>query len=462
LTRNKSRVWSFFSSVGLTIALLAIIVLVSIIGTVVPQRESAAELAMRIPPGLFSFLQTMQLFDLYHSILFFLLLGLLSINLIICSINRFPQAWRHFRAKPSPENFDVFKDLSEDAIINTKQDQKVIAEIAATSMKSRFRGYQCQKTTDGLYLYGDKGRSSYFGVYVVHLSILILIVGVVIGSLFGIEGYVNIGEGETVNKIDLRDKEQTLPLPFAVRCDRFTIEFYENGAPKTYRSELTFLKNGQAASSGQLLVNHPLGFEGIRFYQSSYGLTSEGKVSLSLFKNGKKSQDISVGLGETFVLPGKEGKVNVLRVEENLMKMGPAIKLAVVSSQGETVFWVFRHIDKIKEVNPGIVQQIPMFNPGLFRPYVFVINGVQEKYYTGLQVNSDPGLPVVAAAAFLMFIGLMLVFFSSHRQVWLRVDVRGENTRISIAGRSHKDAVGLERDIKKILARIKTRLESSQ
>jgi cytochrome c biogenesis protein ResB len=61
----------------------------------------------------------------------------------------------------------------------------------------------------------------------------------------------------------------------------------------------------------------------------------------------------------------------------------------------------------------------------------------------------------------LMFIGLMLVFFSSHRQVWLRIDVRGENTRISIAGRSHKDAVGLERDIKKIIARIKTRLESA-
>jgi cytochrome c biogenesis protein len=210
-----------------------------------------------------------------------------------------------------------------------------------------------------------------------------------------------------------------------------------------------------------LLVNHPLSFEGFRFYQSSYGLTSEGKASLSLFKNGKKSQDVLVGLGETFVLPGKEGKVNVLRVEGNLMNMGPAIKLAVVSSQGETAFWVFRHIDKIKEMNPGIVQQIPMFNPGLFRPYVFVINGVQEKYYTGLQVNSDPGLPIVAAAAFLMFIGLMLVFFSSHRQVWLWIDMRGENTRISIAGRSHKDAVGLKRDIKNILVRIKERLESS-
>jgi cytochrome c biogenesis protein len=460
LIKNKFRVWPFFSSVGLTIALLAIIVLISIIGTIVPQRDAAAELAGRIPPGLFSFLQMTQIFDLYHSVWFFLLMGLLSLNLIVCSINRFPQAWRHFRAKPSPENLDVFKALSADAIINTKQDQKVIAEIAATAMKSRFRGYQCQKTTDGLYLYGDKGRIAYFGVYVVHLSILIFIVGVVIGSLLGIEGYVNIGEGETVNKIDLRDKDQTLLLPFAVRCDRFTIEFYENGAPKTYRSDLTFLKNDQVASQEQLFVNHPLSFEGIRFYQSSYGLTSEGKASLSLFKNGEKSQEISVGLGESFVLPGKEGKVNVLRVEENLMNMGPAVKLAVVSSRGETVFWVFRHIDKIKEMNPGIVQQTPMFNPGLFRPYVFVINGVQEKYYTGLQVNSDPGLPVVAGAAFLMFIGLMLVFFSYHRQVWLRVDVRGENTRISIAGRSHKDAVGLKRDIKNILVRIKERLES--
>src|SRR5664280_3761951 len=100
------------------------------------------------------------------------------------------------------------------------------------------------------------------------------------------------------------------------------------------------------SSQGQLLVNSPLSFEGIRFYQSSYGLTSEGKASLSLFKNGKKSQEILVGLGETFVLPGKEGKVQVLRVEGNLMNMGPAIKLAVVSSQGETVFLSLIHISE--------------------------------------------------------------------------------------------------------------------
>jgi len=462
LTKNKSRVWSFFSSVGLTIALLAIIVLVAIVGTIVPQRDAAGHLASQISPGLFSFLQTMQIFDLYHSILFFLLLGFLFINLIVCSINRFPHAWRQFRFKSSPANPDIFRGISEDAVIVTGQDEKVVTEIASAAMKSLFRGYSNQKTEEGLYLYGDKGRISYFGVYVVHLSILVLIAGVVIGSLFGIEGYVNIGEGQIVNKIDLQDKDQKLFLPFAVRCDRFIIEFYDNGAPKTYRSDLTFLKNDQVAAQGQVLVNHPLSFEGLRFYQSNYGLTSDGKASLSVFKNGKKSQDISVGLGETFILPGKEGKVQVLRVEEDLMNMGQAVKLSVASARGETVFWIFRHIDKIKEMNPGIVEQIPMFNPGLFSPYIFVVSDIQEKYYTGLQVSKDPGLPVVVAAALLMFIGLMLVFFSSHRQIWLRMDAQAEGTKISIAGRSNKDAVGLQRDIKNILARIKGKLESSR
>ena len=170
MTGNQSRVWSLFSSVGLTIVLLAIIVLLSIIGTVVPQGDAEAQLALLIPPGLFSFLQAMQIFDLYHSVWFFLLAGLLSANLIVCSINRFPQAWRHFRAKPSPANQYVFQDITEDAIINTNQDHKVVAEIAAATMKSRFRDCQSQKTADGLYLYGEKGRFSQLFSYRGHFG----------------------------------------------------------------------------------------------------------------------------------------------------------------------------------------------------------------------------------------------------------------------------------------------------
>ena len=192
-----------------------------------------------------------------------------------------------------------------------------------------------------------------------------------------------------MNAIDLRGGKGTRPLPFAVRCDRFTIEFYENGAPKTFRSDLTFLKDNRIIHQGPLMVNHPISIDGLRFYQASYGQAPEGKATLSFLKNGRKGEDKALAVGDSFELPGREGTVHVLRLEENLMQMGPAIKLSVRSTRGETVFWVFRHIDKIREMNPGIIEQVPLFNPGLFSPYVFVLNGMAEKYYTGLQVNSE-------------------------------------------------------------------------
>ena len=454
MSSQKSGIWSFFSSVKLTIVILAGIVCISVVGTVVPQQESAREMMQHMSPGLVSFLRTMQVFDIYHSIWFFLFMGFLFLNLVICSLNRFPGAWRRFRANVSPDEEAVFKGLSPEAMLRTKTAAKTVADVVSAAMKGKWRRLQRLDGDKGITLCGEKRNISHLGVYIVHASVLLLIAGAVIGSLFGIEGSVNINEGETVNAIDLRGGKGTRPLPFAVRCDRFTIEFYENGAPKTFRSDLTFLKDNRIIHQGPLMVNHPISIDGLRFYQASYGQAPEGKATLSFLKNGRKGEDKALAVGDSFELPGREGTVHVLRLEENLMQMGPAIKLSVRSTRGETVFWVFRHIDKIREMNPGIIEQVPLFNPGLFSPYVFVLNGMAEKYYTGLQVNSDPGAPIVAVAAVLMIVGLLMVFFTSHRRVWIRIDTNQGLTRISIAGRSHKDAAGLEREMKRLLEKI--------
>ena len=167
---------------------------------------------------------------------------------------------------------------------------------------------------------------------------------------------------------------------------------------------------------------------------------------------------VAVAMGEVFDLPGQEGKVQVLRIEENLMKMGPAVKLSIKSPKGETVFWIFQHIDKIMEANPGIVQQVPLFNPGLFQPYTFTLIGMEEKYYTGLQVARDPGVPLVMTASVLMILGLILAFFASHRQVWIRIDRQGERTRLSVAGKGYKNPMGLDREIKHLLTDLRGRM----
>jgi len=92
-----------------------------------------------------------------------------------------------------------------------------------------------------------------------------------VGSFFGFDAYVNILAGEQIDTVMLRKTMRPLKLDFTVRCDKFTVDFYENGAPKEYRSDLSFLVKGKEMAKEKLLVNHPVEFMGITFYQANYG-----------------------------------------------------------------------------------------------------------------------------------------------------------------------------------------------
>ena len=102
-TKNSNVIWDFFTSVNLTILLLIILAITSIAGTIIPQQESAAEFAQKINPGFFRLFSFLQLFDMYHSIWFRILIGLLALNLIVCSLNRFPATWKLFKTSPRPD-----------------------------------------------------------------------------------------------------------------------------------------------------------------------------------------------------------------------------------------------------------------------------------------------------------------------------------------------------------------------
>ena len=462
MTKDKSGIRSFFASVQLAIALLFLIAFFALVGTLVPQRDAAVAFAENISPVLFPFLQKMQIFDLYHSVWFILLSGLLAVNLIICSLDRFPLAWRRFRMRHEPINEGVFRDVPPENTFSVRTDVQTAADAALSLLRRKYRAVERADAANGVWFSAQKGRFALFGVYIVHVSILVLIAGAILGSVFGIEGYVHIPEGETAEAISLRGAGAPLPLPFAVRCDKFTVEFYENGMPKTFQSDLTFLREGREVRSAKLLVNHPVEFEGFRFYQSSYGAAPGGKATLALSREGAARDIMNVSAGYSFALPGKEGVFQVLRVEENLMSMGPAVKVSVRSKNEEATFWVFQQIERIREMNPDAIRKVPMFNPGLFRPYTFALLGLEEKYYTGLQVNRDPGTPVVAASALLLIGGLMLILFSYARAVWIRVAPSGNRVLVTIAGRSYKNQSGLQKEMQYLLAELKDHLEKRQ
>ncbi len=448
---GKNPIWSFFASVRLTLILLIVIATSSVLGTILPQQEGAQRMMGRLPHGLVSALQALQLFDLYHSPWFLFLMLLLAVNLTVCSVNRLPRTWKVFRAARSRDAMARFDGLNADRVFTAGGAPAQVAAGLGRILERKF-GDVRQTDRGGVFtLYGEKGAFSYFGVYVIHFSVLIILAGAVFGSLSGFDGYVNIPEGATIDTVKLRGGKGTRKLDFAVRCDRFTVVFYENGMPKEFRSDLSFLREGRVIHSGSLRVNHPIEFEGIRFYQASYG-NQPGTALLAVRdgRGGKKM--LRVSTGDQYELPGGRATVSVLRIEENLMNMGPAVKLGVRSEEGGTSFWVFQHIQEIEEANPGITKYVPQFNPGLFKPFYFSLAGIESSYFTGLQVNTDPSVPVVATGAFLMVAGFMIVFLFSHRQIWVRVEANGDASRVSIVGRCNRDPVGLSRDMDALAA----------
>lgn len=446
MSKNRNILWSFFSSVKLTLVLLVLIVLVFIIATFIPQQDTAQKFAW--------------LTDLYHSPLFYTLMGLLSLNLIICSINRFTISLKQYKAPCFPEPAGIFENLPPSQLIITDKETNQVSITIESCLKAKYGSIQKIDTKKGRLFYRERGRFSLFGVYIVHLSILIMIAGAVIGSIFGLEADINIKEGETVNVIQLAGGRGIHKLDFSVGCDKFIVEFYETGAPKTYRSDLSFIKGGQVTHQGSLLVNHPISFEGLRFYQSSYGAAQETKAIITYTRGGKKSSEMVVSEGDTFNLPEQNAKATVLRVEENIMQLGPAVKLKIASPKKDVQFWVFKHIDEIAAANPGLLSEVTLFNPGLFRPLVFSLNRIEQQYYTGLRVVRDPGVPLVALGAAFMVIGLIIIFFMSYQRFWVRMEQEGAKISISIAGRSNRNSTVLEREIYHLCQRIGQELKA--
>ena len=108
--------------------------------------------------------------------------------------------------------------------------------VAEKQVPKSFRYRRTEAGDNGFMLYAERWRWTRLGVYIVHSSVVILLIGGLIGSLFGFEGYVNIAEGEATNIVRLRNTGGTLPLDFEIRCDDFSVTYYESGLPKEYET----------------------------------------------------------------------------------------------------------------------------------------------------------------------------------------------------------------------------------
>ncbi len=426
--------YDFFRSIKLTIFLLIFLAILSIIGTIIPQNAPRMEYIQRYGPNLYNLFNFFDLFDMYHSWWFSAILLLLSINLISCSIHRLPSLWNQiFREREIVLKDSMIQTLPFTAKIHSEKK----AEEILTPLRKWFRKPKQLDSPSFITFYGEKGRFSRLGVYITHLSVLIILIGSLIGSIFGFRGFVNIFEGETVNQIYLREGDRDIPKPihFSVRCDEFNILYYDLPQPekhvKDYLSVLTIIENEREILKKTIKVNHPLHYKGLSFYQSSYG--SAHQITLGFQKKGDKEKRVLKGWeGENIPLPQSNAFIRVLRYVPEIHHFGEGIQIALFKmGQEPKVFWVLKEGAKggPKEVDGELL---------------FTLENVTTKEYTGLQVTKDPGVWIVWVGCGLMIFGLILSFFFSHQRVWIRIPKKS-GEEILLAGTANKNRIGFEK-----------------
>ncbi len=425
--QNNNSVWHFFASVKLALVTLFLITITSIIGTLIPQKESFELYASKYGPKTAQLFSVLDIPDMYNSWWFISLLFLLGFNLVICSIDRFPGVWRQVKADGLQYTAERIRKMST----RKNWDYTGLSSAAVQNMTDTLNkmGWKTATKTIGsdTLIFSQKGNWTRTGVYMVHGSILIIFLGAIIGNLLGFKGSVSIPETMERDRVALYDTMEILDLGFVVRCNSFAIEFYPNGMPKEYTSSLTILENGQELFTQEIEVNSPLKHKGITFYQSSYEAYQDFVVTITNNTTGNQKTFISSFQKQT---EWSEEGIRFGIVNAN------AIGQSIVSSK----IWFS------KENGTPITQWLDDNTAA-------TLNGtdqdyrvsVKQMYATGLQVAKDPGVWWVYIGCGLMLFGLYVAFFMSHRRIWLLVSDSEKGKEIILTGSANKNRPGFER-----------------
>jgi len=297
-------------------------------------------------------------------------------------------------------------------------------------------------------LFAQKGGWSRLGVYVVHLSILVILLGVLVGTLLGFQAYVYLPEGRSTNQIFLRKTQSPVPLGFDLQCDRFRKTFYPNGMVKEYRADLTVTEPDLPTPYRKsIIVNDPLSYRGLTFYMGDSYPLGEFLVSIKNQQTGLE-QEFRVPAEQDIAWPGTNASFRIEELEQD--KDGAVSQAKISFSAGATaepsVFWV-------RNQGSATIPEPEKDFTLSFRQLSSVL----------LLIKKDPGIPIVYAGCLLMMAGLVISFFMSHQRLWVQIAARAEQgSQILLSGTTNKHQGSFEQRFDTLVGSVSKELEKTR
>ncbi|MEA2102538.1 MAG: cytochrome c biogenesis protein ResB [Thermodesulfobacteriota bacterium] len=431
------KLYNLFSSTRLTIFLFFAIAATSILGTLIQQGLPIERYEQIYSQRVFSVMGFFDIFDMYHSWWFTLLLVLLSINIIACTLRQIPRIIRLTSSGKNPTDDEIFAASRTIKTWHSNRDIEAL-ELQATKILTSLAKTPVHTKKDNTeYFFAEKGKTSRWGMILVHVSVLFILAGGMIGMIWGYSGQIILVEGESADTFSLFSGKGTKELGFDIICNHFSVDFYKTGMPKRYKTDLTIVDQGKEVMTGAITVNHPLHYKGLKFCQATYGIadTSSFQVAAENTVTGEKTV-LTLDKMKKKPLPNSEIYFAVAKLLPDYKGRGPGVLGVLIEpDKAHDIFWIF----KDKQTQRGA--------------FAFRLKDYDKAYYTGIQVSKNPGTPFVRAGFIFMITGFILSLFFTHTRIWLRIRDTQKGHEISVVANASKNQKAFKEKIQGLAGR---------
>lgn len=419
----KQKIFRLFANLKFSIFILLLISFCSIIGTIIEQDQSIETYKLNYPltNPLFGFLSwdliiKFGLDHVYKTWWFLFLIFLFGCSLVLCSflqqlpalkIARRCQFFRTTNSFDKLKNLTILMNFSFSKILSTVQTQN----------------YSIFQQRNIIYCY--KGLIGRIGPIIVHFSMILILIGTIIGSLFGFKAQEIIPKTENFHIQNILSNGTFSIIPTSsARVNDFWITYTKNKTISQFYSDISILNpEGNEIKRKTISVNYPFIHNGIYYYQTDWSL-----IALR-FKN-LQNQIIEYPLLNNF---SNQEKIWLTWISNNQF-LQEGILLLIDNLEGYcSIYNATGQFLGNLEINETLNVNQPIMLSEIISS-------------TGLQVKTDPGIPLIYLGFFFLMISTLLSYIT-YSQVW----IIQKNDQLFIGGTTNRAIFDFELEFFKFI-----------
>jgi len=406
----KQKFFRLLADLRFAISILLLIGLTSIIGTIIEQNQSIETYKINYPltNPILGFLSwdTIIRFGLDHVYTtwwFISLILLFGISLIICTFLQQLPSLKVARRCQFLRNIKQFRRLKISILLTNFSTTKLL-------FKLKQNEYSLFQQKNIVYCY--KGLIGRIAPIIVHFSMILILSGTIIGSLFGFNAQEMIPKTETFHVQNILNIGQLAIIPkVSTRVNDFWITYTKQKTISQFYSNISILNiNGKEIKQVTNFVNFPLIYKSIYYYQTDWDI-------IGLRFQNSQHKTIEYQLINAI---GNQNKVWLTWIPANKI-FDTGILIIIDNLQG--YYSIYN--------SKGIFLGNGELNENLNLNRSFKLMEIISS--TGLQIKIDPGIPVIYIG-FLFLIISTFISYITYSQIWIIQD----NQKTFIGGTTNR------------------------